>query len=71
MSALILMHNINVMHQEHNMGKSIISTCMGLPGKTKDNIKVQKNLVELCNHRTLELTETSGKPRVSFCFKPQ
>jgi hypothetical protein len=33
MSALILMQNIDVMHQERNMGESIISTCMGFPGR--------------------------------------
>jgi hypothetical protein len=37
--ALILMYNIDVMHQEHNMAKSIISISMDLSGKTKDNIK--------------------------------
>jgi hypothetical protein len=41
MLMLILMHNIDVMHQERNMGESIISTCMGFPGKTKDNKKSQ------------------------------
>jgi hypothetical protein len=71
MSALILMHNIDVKHQEHNMGESIINTCMGLSGKTKDNIKAQKDLVELCNPPTLELSKTGGKPHVSFCLKPQ
>jgi hypothetical protein len=39
--ALIIVHNVNVMHQERNMCESIISTCMGLPGKSKDNIKAQ------------------------------
>jgi hypothetical protein len=39
MPVLILMYNIDDMHQERNMGESIISTCMGLLGKTKDNIK--------------------------------
>jgi hypothetical protein len=34
MSALILMHNINVVHQERNMGENIISTCMGFLGTT-------------------------------------
>jgi hypothetical protein len=71
MSVLILMHNIDVMHQKLNTGKSIISTCMGLPGKTKDNIKAQKDLAELCNRPTLEVTETNGKPRASFCLRPQ
>jgi hypothetical protein len=41
MSVLILMHNIDVMHQESNMGESIISTCMGFLGKTKDNRKAR------------------------------
>jgi hypothetical protein len=40
-SVLILMHNIDVMHQEHNMGERIISTSMGFWGKTKDNRKAQ------------------------------
>jgi hypothetical protein len=71
MSALILMHNIDVMHQERNMSESIISTYMGLPGKIKDNIKAQKDLAELCNRLTLELSETAGKPCASFCLKPQ
>jgi hypothetical protein len=41
MPALILMHNIDVIHQECNMGESIISTCMGFSGKTKDNKKAR------------------------------
>jgi hypothetical protein len=71
MLTLILMHNIDVMHQERNMGESIISTCMGFPGKIKDNRKARKDLAELCNRPTLELKETGGKPRSSFCLKPQ
>jgi hypothetical protein len=71
MSALILIHNIKVMHQERNMGESIISTCMGFPGKTKDNMKAQKDLAELCNHPSIELKVTGGKRRTSFCHKPQ
>jgi hypothetical protein len=35
--ALIQMHNIDVMHLEHNVGESILSTCMGFMNKTKDN----------------------------------
>jgi hypothetical protein len=33
------MYDIDVTHQEHNMYDSIISTCMSLLGKTKDNTK--------------------------------
>jgi hypothetical protein len=67
--ALILVHNIDVMHQERNMGESIIATCMDLPGKTKDNIKARKDLAEHCNRPTLELSTNGGKPRASFSLK--
>jgi hypothetical protein len=36
---LLLMHNINVMHQERNVTESIVSTCLDILGKTKDNFK--------------------------------
>jgi hypothetical protein len=68
---LILMHNNDVMHQEHNMGESIISTCMGFSGKTKDNMNARQDLVELCNRPSLELKVNGGKPRASFYFKSQ
>jgi hypothetical protein len=71
MSVLILMHNIDVMHQEHNMGERIISTSMGFWGKTKDNRKAQQDLVELCNNPSVELKVNGGKSRTSFCLKPQ
>jgi hypothetical protein len=67
--ALILMHNIDVMHQESNMGNSIISTCMESIGKTKDNTKALKGLAELCNRPTLELSKSGGKVHASFCLK--
>jgi hypothetical protein len=41
MPVLILMHNFDVIHQERNMGESIISTCMSFLGKTKDNMKAR------------------------------
>jgi hypothetical protein len=41
MPMLILMHNIDVMHQERNMGENIISACMGFLGKTKDNMNAR------------------------------
>jgi hypothetical protein len=43
------------------MGESIISTCMGFPGKTKDGEKPP----------SLELKVNGGKSRTSFCLKPQ
>jgi hypothetical protein len=71
MSSLILMHNIDVMDQEHNMGESIIRTSMVFLGKTKDNMKAQKDLAEFCNCPSLELKVTGDKPYASFCLKPQ
>jgi hypothetical protein len=38
MSSLILMHNINVMHQESNIDEALIHTYMYFE-KTKDNLK--------------------------------
>jgi hypothetical protein len=40
---LILMHNIDPMHQEHNDGESILlMTCMNFSNKSKDNEKGKK-----------------------------
>jgi hypothetical protein len=71
MPVLILMCNIDVMHQECNMGERIISTCMGFLVKTKDSMKAQPDLAQLYNRPFLELKVTSGKPHASFCFKAQ
>jgi hypothetical protein len=65
------MHNIDSMHQERNMDESNIGTCMGFPGKTKDNVKAQKDLAEFCNCPSLDLKVTDGKSRTLFCLKPQ
>jgi hypothetical protein len=69
--ALILMHNIDVMHQECNVSESILSTCMTFVDKTKDNHKAWKDLAQLCNRPSLELKSSSGKPRMTFCLKPK
>jgi hypothetical protein len=67
--ALILMHHIDVMHQERNVGESILSTCMSFVDKTKDNHKVRKDLALICNRPSLELKSHGGKPRAPFCLK--
>jgi hypothetical protein len=67
--SLILMHNIDLMHQERNVGESIISTCMEFTDRTKDNVKARKDLAQICNRPSLELTESGGKPRAAFCLK--
>jgi hypothetical protein len=66
--ALILMHNIDVMHQERNVVESIVSTCMDITGKTKDNFKTQRDIEDVCNRPSLELDERGGKPRAPFCL---
>jgi hypothetical protein len=63
------MHNIGVMHQEHNVGESILSTCMSFMDKTKDNHKARKDLALLCNRPSLELKSHGGKPRAPFYLK--
>jgi hypothetical protein len=67
--ALIFMYNIDVMHQERNVGESILSTCMSFTDKTKDNHKARIDLALLCNRPTLELKSHGDKPRAPFCFK--
>jgi hypothetical protein len=52
--ALILPYNINLMHQERNVAKSIISMCFDVNGFSKDNVNRMKDLVDLCNHPSME-----------------
>jgi hypothetical protein len=63
------MHNIDGMHQEHNVAEIIISTCMDNMGKIKDNDKAQRDLAEICNRPTLELTESGDKLCAPFFLK--
>jgi hypothetical protein len=63
------MHNIDVMHQERNVGESILSTCMSFVDKTKDNHKARKDLALICNRPSLVLKSRGGKPHAPFCLK--
>jgi hypothetical protein len=63
------MHNIDVMHQECNVAKSIVSTCLDITGKTKDNFKARRDIGVVCNHPSLELDERGGKPCAPFVLK--
>jgi hypothetical protein len=69
--ALILMHNIDVMHLEHNVGESILSTCLAFMDKIKDNQKAMKDLARLCNRPSFELKSSGGKSCAPFCLKPK
>jgi hypothetical protein len=69
--ALILVHNIDIMHQERNIGESISSTCMAFTDKTKHNQKARKDFAQLCNRPSLELKSSGDKPCAPFCLKPK
>jgi hypothetical protein len=47
-------HNINLMHQEHNIAESIISMCFDVTGFSKDNVNARKDLADLCNYPSME-----------------
>jgi hypothetical protein len=66
---LILMHNIDVMHQECNVAESIVSTCLNITGKTKDNFKARRDITDICNRPSLELDERGDKRHAPFCLK--
>jgi hypothetical protein len=72
--ALILPHNIYLMHQEQNVMESIMSMCLDVTGFTKDNVNVRKDLASLCVHPSLEAKlNASGKlrrPKAPYCLKP-
>jgi hypothetical protein len=65
------MHNIGIMHQERNVGESILSTCMVFTNKTKDNYKAMKDLAQLCNRPSLELKSSGDKLCAPFYLKPK
>jgi hypothetical protein len=44
---LILLHNIDLMHQERNIAESIMSMCLDVTNFIKDNMNARKNLVAL------------------------
>jgi hypothetical protein len=58
--ALILPHNIDLMHQECNVAKSIISMCLYIISFSKDNMNARKDLAALYDHPLLEV-KTNAK----------
>jgi hypothetical protein len=52
--ALILPHNIDLMHQEQNVVESIMSMCLDVTSFTKDNVNARKDLADLCDHPNME-----------------
>jgi hypothetical protein len=72
--ALILPHNIDLMQQERNIAKNIISMCLDVTSVSKDNMNTRRDLAALCDHPLLEVkTNAKGnltRPRASYCLKP-
>jgi hypothetical protein len=72
--ALILPHNINLMHQERNIMESIISMCFDVTGFLKDNANARKDLANLCNHPSMEpklnAKENLKRTHAPYCLKP-
>jgi hypothetical protein len=71
---LILPHNINLMYQECNVVKNIISMCFDVTDFSKDFVNARKDLAALCNRSSLE-HKTNGKEnlkrsRAPYCLKP-
>jgi hypothetical protein len=69
-TALILPHNLDVMHQERNIAESIISMVFYFKDKTKDNLKARQDLAEIYFRPTLNLRPNQaghmGKPRAKY-----
>jgi hypothetical protein len=61
MKALLLPHNIDLMHQECNIAESIISMCFDFTSQTKDNIKVRRDLAELYDRLHLEVRQNPSE----------
>jgi hypothetical protein len=72
--ALILPHNIDLMHQERNVVESITSMCLDVTGFMKANMNARKDLATLCDHSLLEAKPNArGKLRrtnAPYCLKP-
>jgi hypothetical protein len=67
--ALILIHNIDIMHQERNVAESIVMTSMNFPEKSKDKKQARKDLAMLCHRLSLHLSARGTKTQALFCMK--
>jgi hypothetical protein len=71
---MILPHNIDLMHQEHNVVESIISMCLDVTSFSKDNMNARKDFAALCDRPLLEVkTNAKGnltRPQAPYCLKP-
>lgn len=68
---LMLRHNIDVMHNEKNVAEAVLSTCLDIQDKTKDNVKARLDMADICDRPTLNMTKSTNgrwqKPRAKYC----
>jgi len=69
---LLLPHNIDVMHNEKNMGEAIWNSCFDIADKTKDNAKARQDLKLICDRPNMHLVlKPNGKwhmLRAPYCI---
>jgi hypothetical protein len=69
---LLLRHNIDLMHNEKNLGEAIWNTCFDISDKTKDNAKARQDVAEICHrpsqHLRLKPNGQWDRPRAQFCI---
>jgi polysaccharide pyruvyl transferase WcaK-like protein len=67
---LLLPHNIDVVHNEKNIGEAIWNTCFDIAKKRKDNVKARLDLTIICNRPSMHLVKKSNgqwdRPRGPF-----
>jgi hypothetical protein len=59
------------MHNEKNVSEALLSTCLDIRDKTKDNIKARLDIAKYCDRSKLHLTKDLRgvwkKPKANFC----
>jgi hypothetical protein len=72
--ALILPHNIDLMHQGWNIAESIMRMCLDVTGFMKDNMNGRKDLAALCDRLLLEAKPNArgklSRPMAPYCLRP-
>ncbi|GAB2284035.1 hypothetical protein Dimus_039638 [Dionaea muscipula] len=68
-STNIIRHNLDVMYIEKNVFDNVINTIMGVPGKSKDNVKSRRDLEIYCDRKSLEIPRGSNKmSKAYYCL---
>jgi hypothetical protein len=71
--ALILLYNIDLMHQERNIVERIMSMCLDITGFMKDRMNAKKDLDVLSDRPSLEAKPNArgklSRPKASILFE--